>query len=1387
MSCLASVSFALCCSEVKPVSQTTNQANESRSYLRSQSFPWKIWAWLALVAALLFAGTLGARAQSPFTPTFATAIQVGTSASVTVSVTAAAAGTVDTIQVLTQGAAGQDFAASSTGASCASASLLQGQTCQQAVTFTPAYPGIRYGAVVLLGGGKVLGTTYISGMGLGGLPVLVNGNMVPVAGSGAYDELEDGDPATSADLNLPASVVLDGAGNMYIADSVHHRIRMVSSGNGATINGSVTYPAAGIITTIAGTGTAGVGADGAAAYTSALDSPAGLAVDGAGNLYIADTGNSRVRVISAATGQINTIAVGASLNQPWGVTIDAAGNLFIADTFNHRIVRVDAITQAVTTVAGTGTVPSDPTSKAGDGGPATSAQLSRPHAVAFDAVGNMYIPDTGDNRIRKVDTTGTITTFAGTGAVGFSADGTVATNVEMWAPSGVIVDVAQNVYYSDTQNNAIRKINATTQKVATVVQGGKFRNVFNNTLYTNSLYGPIGLALDGNGNLYIADYFYMRIREIQSNVGLLDFTSAAVRAGSTSTQPSTPAFIQVENDGNAALTLGAIGPVSNSAINAASTTCEASNSLAIDTACIITPQFAPTTSGNPLFGEVDVTEPTTNSPLAILLVGNATPINSTTTTLTSNHDPSNYGQSVMFTATVNTGAGTGALTGTVTFFDGSTTLQTNVHVTATSIPNTYTASFSTPGLTVGTHSITATYSGDNYHLATDPTMIPELTQLVNEATATTLSSSANPSALGSSVTFTAKVAISGGGGVVPDGMVNFNDGNNFLGSVALDGNGVASLSTASLTAGTHAITASYPGDTGKNILASSSSVVSQDVQAASTTVVQASPNPSTYGTSVSFTATVTTASGSAPTGTVTFLDGSTKIGTAPLAGTSGVAAFSTAALSAGSHAITASYAGDTNSGPGVSAPIIQVVNLISTVTSLSANPSPGIAGKPVVLTATVKGTTGSGAVTGTVTFSDGSKAIGSGKLNAAGMVSISPTLTPGAHAIVATYGGDSNDTASTSAALPLAVNLATTAVAVQSSASPAAVLSPVTFTATVTGNGGTPTGEVTFAVDGAKAGAVTLNASGEATFTDSSLKVGSHNITASYGGDADDAGSTSTTFSQAIQAIPTVTTLGQSSTSGNTPELILVAAITGSSGPTPTGTVTFMNGTQTIGAAPLDSTGVATLVPDLAPGSYNIVANYQGDADHSPSSSTVVKVSGTPVGFAITVDPPTLSLAASQNAAVTIKISSSNGYADTIGLGCGTLPAGITCHFNTPDVPLKAGQSASVQLTIDTNNPLGGGATAMNARPGSRGLSLAGLFLPVGLLFGSVLWRFRKRNAAFFGAVIVLLLSGAMFMTGCSGMSLSTAAPGTYTIQVTGVGTNSNITHYQNITLTITK
>jgi hypothetical protein len=382
----------------------------------------------------------------------------------------------------------------------------------------------------------------------------------------------------------------------------------------------------------------------------------------------------------------------------------------------------------------------------------------------------------------------------------------------------------------------------------------------------------------------------------------------------------------------------------------------------------------------------------------------------------------------------------------------------------------------------------------------------------------------------------------------------------------------------------------------------------------------------------------------------------------------------------------------------------------------------------------------------------------------------------------------------------LTVAIATTSTVVTAIPNPAAVESPVAFTAKVTGNGGIPTGTVVFSADGASIGSANLDATGTATLSNSSLAAGTHSITATYGGDSNDAGSSSAAISLVVNTIPTTTALGVSATSGTNSQVILVATVIGSFGPAPTGTVTFSSigasptiggGSTVIGTALLDSSGVATLNPNLATGTYTIVASYGGDALHGPSSSPPVTIQGTPNDFNITVNPSTITVAVSQNATATVTLTSIGGFSDTLGLGCASLPAVVTCHFSSASVVLAANGTQTAQLTIDTNNPLSGGTTAMNAHGGSRGVYLAGLSvlsLPIAVLFGVILWRFRKRHGPAFTVTMLLLLSSAvMLVSSCTGFTQATAVPGTYVIQITATGANSDVIHYQNVTLTITQ
>ena len=1368
----------------------------------------------AAAGMVLLAAGVVAQAQMNFG-----AAAIGSSTTLPVTVTAGQAGTVSAVKVLTSGASGLDFAAAA-GGTCAAANLSAGQQCAENVTFTPAYPGVRLGAVVLLNSSnQVLGTTYLQGSGTGGLGVTIPGTMQTYAGDGDWKGEGDNELATSTELFLPSAVALDGLGNLYIADSSHNRLRIVCSGTAATLP-NITCGQKNFIYTVAGTtGSTGYSGNGQLSTSASvlLNTPSGVAVDGAGNVYIADAGNNAIREISSATGVITTIAgngtqgftgdggaaTAAELNGPSGVAVDLNGNVVFTDTGNNRVRAVCAAANSTilgVTCSAAGdvvTIAGSNSASLGDGGAATSASLSSPYTVAYDAAWNLYIADSGDNRIRAVcaaggtkvlgqncAAAGTIVTVAGNGTKAFSGDNGSAVAAELNSPSGVTIDPAGNLYIADTQNFRIRKV-STSDVIATVAGNGSPNFGGDGGPSTSAgLYGPYGLVLDPNGNLFIAEYLDNRVREVESNLSVV-IEKTAVRQGSTSGTTN----VTVENDGTGTLGLTSIQVGTNAATDPASTTCVSGGSLNAEQQCVVGAVFAPAsapplTTNQTETGDIDVSDATVpgiaggNSPLDIRVIGEAEPVNSTTTVLTATPTSSNFGQVVTLQANVTTGAGTGALTGTVTFYDGGNVLASKV-----ALDSSGNATYAVSTLTVGAHTMTAVYSGDTLHFG--GTSAP-VTEVVNELTATSLITSGTPSALGAQVTFTATVSAPNGGGVTPDGTVTFMDGSNTLGTVAVTG-GVAQYSTSTLPDGINSITAVYSGDSTNYILGSTSAVLQQDVLAASTVGVHSSPNPSTYGTAVNFTATVTSSGSVTPTGTVAFLDGTTQIGTATIVGTTGIATFSTSSLAAGSHTITASYKGDSNDGPGTSLPLSQSVNLAPTTTTLNAAPSPGIAGKAVTLTATVAGT-GTAAISGTVAFTDGTTTLGSAKVGANGTAVVTATLAPGAHALVATYSGDANNNTSASVATPFTVILATTSVVLTSSGSPAVVLSAVTFTATVTGNGGMPTGAVTFTVDGGIAGTANLNASGVATFTDSALLVGTHTVSAGYAGDADDSPSTSTALSQVETPIATTTSLGTSGTTGTDPQAVLVATTLGSSGPTPTGTITFYNGTSVIGAAALDSNGVATLVPDLAPGTYSITASYGGDSLHAASSSAAVSISGSPAGFAISLNPPTMTLATSQNGTINVTLTSQSGFADTVGMGCLSVPAAVNCHFSSNTVTLKSGQSQTVQLTIDTNAPLSGGTTASNAVSGSRSTALAGLFFPFSVVFGCILWRFRRRHAAALLTALLLFLVGAFAVTGCgAGFSQSSAAPGTYTIQVGGVGSSSNLSHYQNLTLTITK
>jgi len=355
-----------------------------------------------------------------------------------------------------------------------------------------------------------------------------------------------------------------------------------------------------------------------------------------------------------------------------------------------------------------------------------------------------------------------------------------------------------------------------------------------------------------------------------------------------------------------------------------------------------------------------------------------------------------------------------------------------------------TATFTTSGLTGGTHSITATYGGDaNFASSTSPVLMQTVSKAASSTSVVSSNSSSNR---GVAVTFTATVTSSAAS--IPTGAVTFQDGATTLGTGTLSG-GTATFTTSGLGTGAHSITAIYGGDA--NFTGSTSPILTETIgKAVSSTAVGSSNNPSIIGTAVTFTAAVTSPVTGTLTGTVTFQDGATALGTGTLNG--GTATFTTSGLTAGTHSITAVYSGDANFAGGTSPALMQTVNKVGDSTSVASSNNPSIFGSAVTFTATVKPGTGSGTPTGMVTFNDGASVLGMGTLSGGTATFTTSGLTGGTHSITAIYGGDANFASSTSPGLTQTV--ADFALSASPTAEAATAGSTSTYAITIAPQGG---------------------------------------------------------------------------------------------------------------------------------------------------------------------------------------------------------------------------------------------------------------------------------------------------------------------------------------------
>jgi trimeric autotransporter adhesin len=406
------------------------------------------------------------------------------------------------------------------------------------------------------------GSLYIADTNNRRIRKVTNGIITTVAGNGLDGSAGDGVPATGTELHFPYALAIDAANSLYISDA-SGVVRKVTNGVIASVAGAQGYFAAiavdvagnlflldaitprvlkvsnGVATNIAGDGTYGFSGDGGPASAAQFGGdpedggPVGIAVDSSGNLYVADTYNSRIRKVS--NGVITTVAggsTGTQLTDPSFITVGSAGDLYFSDPSNNGGDRIRKVANGVVaTIAGNGFA-----SYSGDNGTAANAQFYQPEGVAIDSAGRMYVADTYNNRVRMI-ANGVITTVAGTGIQGFSGDGGPATSAQLATPLGVAVDPAGNLYIADVNNRRIRKVSG---GVITTVAGtvGDF---------------ACGVAVDSAGNVYVSDCWHSLLFKVSN--------------GNATTLPAYGSGLALDPAGNLYMTnSGAIIEISNGAV-----------------------------------------------------------------------------------------------------------------------------------------------------------------------------------------------------------------------------------------------------------------------------------------------------------------------------------------------------------------------------------------------------------------------------------------------------------------------------------------------------------------------------------------------------------------------------------------------------------------------------------------------------------------------------------------------------------------------------------------------------------------------------------------------------------------------------------------------------
>ena len=589
-----------------------------------------------------------------------------------------------------------------------------GTVCTVPVTFSPAYPGPRPAPLqIVTSTGNI--NFGLLGSGTGPFAVFEPGILKTIAGTGTAGLSQAGYYANGTPLGSASGVAVDNAGNVYFADSKNNAVLMIGASDG-------------IISFVAGSpyGASGFSGDGGLATSADLNSPSDIAFDAAGNLYIVDKGNFRVRMVNTATGIITTVAGNGTNGSsgdngpatsaelaPNNIAIDLAGNLYLSDIGHDAVRKVTAATKVISTlVAGV---------QNGD-----QTTLHDPNGLAVDTAGNVYIAENGYDLVMElVAATNKLVNFAGffdpDSDGDFRGDGGPATAAYLAGPSFLKLDGAGDLYITDYNNDRVREVSAATGIINTVVGNGG-ETYTSDGVATGVPVAPLGLAVDGQGNLYLSDGRTPRVYEVTVGTTSTSFPLVTL-LGQTNTL-SDPQTTALSNIGTAALILSVPPYDSNPSISpdfslSGGSTCPqlsvSSSAYSIPSGgnCVLALTFTPTASG-PSAGTLNFTDNSLNVPSAmqtVSLSGTGTAVSETFTVLTTSVYPSNFGQAISFTAGVSFASGNGIPAGTVQFIIDGVPFGTPVTVVDSGDGLGDGAAVSQPitTLSVGTHTITANF------------------------------------------------------------------------------------------------------------------------------------------------------------------------------------------------------------------------------------------------------------------------------------------------------------------------------------------------------------------------------------------------------------------------------------------------------------------------------------------------------------------------------------------------------------------------------------------------------------------------------------------------------------------------------------------------------